>query len=299
LHDSKSVFAKRVHAVIEVEILGGLGNQMFQYALGRKLAFTTEQELVVNRSPFKTFKAQPFLLDKYFLDGEITDKPNVRPYFLKRVIFRLGKNGIRFGRKLYFAEESLEFHPEVLNLRGSVCLRGYWQSEKYFRDVREQLLNEFKPKQPLSLKAEEFLARIKARPSASLHVRRGDYITTASATHGALKMDFYKEAIAHLLSLEPEITFFVFSDDPKWVSVELAPTIPNPCVVVSGNGLSEVEEMQLMSACQHNIIANSSFSWWGAWLNKNPNKVVIAPKNWFQSKEKSSKDIVPENWLRL
>jgi len=141
--------------------------------------------------------------------------------------------------------------------------------------------------------------KIKEKNSVSLHIRRGDYLTMQKAidTIGVCPLDYYDKAIREITRKIKNPTFFIFSDDINWVKENLKTN--SPTIFVSGGKLKDYEELILMSKCKHNIIANSSFSWWGAWLNNNPNKIVIAPKKWFKDTSKNTRDLIPESWLKL
>ena len=165
-----------------------------------------------------------------------------------------------------------------------VMLNGYFQGERYFQDCEAIIRREFTViKIPGVLEGE----------SVAIHVRRGDYAhdPTTKAYHGLLGMEYYEKAIAYMIERVPGARFYLFSDDPAWIKKHL------PGTVISCGMMSDYEELCLMAQCKHQIIANSSFSWWGAWLNRNPQKIVVAPKQWFKSKDDN--DIVPKEWVRL
>lgn len=174
----------------------------------------------------------------------------------------------------------------------------YYQNEKYFIDIADEIKKEFVLKNDFSAKAKEYLQRIENSNSVSLHIRRGDYVANKkiNAYHGVCGLDYYNEAMKIIKEKINNPIFFVFSDDIHWAEENLKGT---EFVFVSCPEIEDVEELILMSKCKHNIIANSSFSWWGAWLNKNPEKIVIAPKRWFNDKKAEQINIAPANWLRI
>ena len=136
--------------------------------------------------------------------------------------------------------------------------------------------------------------------SVCIHIRRGDYVEDiiTNQFHGVCNLDYYYRSIEYIASKIKNPYFFVFSDDPLWVKQNLI--LKYPCDYIDQNfGKKDYEDMRVISKCKHNIIANSSFSWWGAWLNINPNKIVIAPKNWFKSKAINTKDLIPESWFKI
>lgn len=175
-------------------------------------------------------------------------------------------------------------------------LIGYWQSEAYFASIRSTLLSDFRLARPLSYRATEMAVNIRATIAVSLHVRRGDYATLPEVTsyHGICGQTYYRKAVQYMKSKVPDARFFVFSDDPAWCRQSLegsgAMTIVEPSD-------SAAEDMYLMSLCRHHIVTNSSFSWWGAWLNLRSDKVVIAPKLWISPIAPVQPDIIPPDWL--
>lgn len=267
--------------MIVVRILGGLGNQMFQYAYAKAL----EQKGYVVKldiSPFKKYKLHGgYHLDKFHID--VREASSFELIRAKSNVFRT------------FKEKSLLFNESFLQLPKSAYVKGYFQTERYFENVRSILLEQFQLKSALSPKAKDFEKEIQSTSiSCSLHIRRGDYVSNASAqaVHGSASLDYYQKAIDYIQQIEPNIQFFIFSDDIDWVKANL--TIKNQ-TYVEVNGLPH-EDMYLMSLCSHNITANSSFSWWGAWLNQNDEKVVISPKQWFVTKEN---EVACKSWIQL
>ena len=180
----------------------------------------------------------------------------------------------------------------MLNLQPPVYLEGYWQSDKYFQDVSTQLRRE------ISLKANG-IAPIEDANAVSLHVRRGDYISNpvTNQFHGASSVTYYQAAIDYITQHISQPHFYIFSDDMEWVKQHLP--LPQSVTYVSNGQLHDYEELVLMSHCQHHIIANSSFSWWGAWLNPSDQKIVIAPKQWFNNSAFDTTDLIPAAWIQL
>jgi hypothetical protein len=203
-------------------------------------------------------------------------------------------------RNVYFAESGMNFHSSFFSLPSNVYLEGFWQCERYFTNIRSVLLKEFTPKNQFNLANAELLSRINSVNSVAVHIRRGDYVTNpqASKFHGILPLSYYERAIKLIEEKIGNPEFFVFSDDQEWVKLNFK--IPYPVHFVEKNqGKDAVFDLALMAACRHNVIANSSFSWWGAWLNTNPLKIVIAPHRWFADSSVSSADLLPSSWYRL
>ncbi|MFH0972649.1 MAG: alpha-1,2-fucosyltransferase, partial [Patescibacteria group bacterium] len=186
---------------------------------------------------------------------------------------------------------------EILKLKDDIFLDGYWQTEKYFKDIEDIIRSEFTLKTEYSNLNPELIAKISSCNSVSMHIRRGDYITNQNTNefHGICFLDYYKKAINLIAEKFPNPTIFIFSDDLKWCKENIK--IKYPIVFVKGN--KNYEDLIMMSKCSHNIIANSSFSWWGAWLNNNPNKIVIAPQKWLNNPNINYSDIIPSTWIKI
>jgi hypothetical protein len=199
----------------------------------------------------------------------------------------------------YVSEPHHNYWSGINELPISSYLVGYWQSEKYFVKHKEVIRQELTFKNELSPENLATASSLLKTASVSLHVRRGDYVSSQATNdvHGVCTLDYYRNAISHMARSVESPRFFIFSDDINWVKANLQ--LDFPCEYIANNvGANSYVDMRLMSMCKHNIIANSSFSWWGAWLNSNPNKIVIAPKKWF-AKALSTEDLIPAKWVVL
>lgn len=182
-------------------------------------------------------------------------------------------------------------------------VRGLFQSEKYFKHIRPTILDTFSFKEPLDEMNQSYADLIGSSEAVSIHIRRGEFANDQkySKLIGSCDLAYYKRAIVSVVEQTKQrenIHFFVFSDDLPWAEENLS--LEFPATFVEGNsGKDSYRDMQLMSLCKHNIIANSTFSWWGAWLNNNPAKTVVAPKKWFAGWEYNTKDLIPESWLKV
>lgn len=267
--------------MIIVKILGGLGNQMFQYSMGKYLAVKHNTELRLNLAGFESYKTWKFELDNLNVDYKIYKQSFFKKY--KRI-----------------DEKHFHFDADMLNMSDNIYIVGYWQSEKYFKTIREHLLKDFSVKSAINKENQDILNLINSTNSVSLHVRRGDYLTNPSAStlHGTCTVEYYNNAIQYIARSVENPHFFLFSDDIEWVVENIKCDHPVKAVDINtiDNGY---DDLRLMMNCKHNIIANSSFSWWGAWLNNNPDKIVIAPERWFLTDEYSAEDVVPEEWIKL
>jgi hypothetical protein len=293
------------------QLIGGLGNQMFQYALGRSIALTTASELkldvdcLTSGSSVSTNTPRTLRLDACNVVIELADatecellKYGAAPAIKKWWCHLHGKPR-PYGRNCY-QERGMGFDKRMLHITGDAYIMGYWQSYKYFEDFSHILQDEFMPRDKLSPSTTKYLSKIKASNAVSIHVRRGDYVSnpTANAFHGTCDLQYYRRAIEAVEERVTDPRFFIFSDDLEWAKANLNFVYPAAFVEFTDR-VHEVEEIHLMGSCQHNIIANSSFSWWGAWLNDNPHRMVVAPKQWFRNPKINTSDLIPPDWLRL
>ena len=287
-------------------IIGGLGNQMFQYAVGRALSLERNMPFLVDVSQFENYdRHQGFELARIFnCSPQIATKNDVRGVLgsqsfsiIKKIVSRPFMTSLR--RQEFVLEPHFHFWRGV-DTTPSVCyLQGYWQSQRYYEKHLPAIREDFTFKLPLMGKNVDLAAHISQENAVSLHVRRGDYLSNKKTTalHGLCSIDYYREAIQNISSKIENPVFFIFSDDIAWVKKNLK--MEFACHYVDHNqGIESFNDMRLMSLCRHNIIANSSFSWWGAWLNPNQNKLVIAPKKWFAISI-NTEDLLPDGWISL
>jgi hypothetical protein len=293
--------------MIIVRMLGGLGNQMFQHAVGTALARHHQCELRWDLAAYGRLSSQrPFELKRVFgLDLLEADESSLRLVLGWRghpaVKTMFDHRYLTWARpKTYIAEPHFQYWPSLWSLHNSVYLDGYWQSEKYFKATSHSIHNAFAFSLPLSDRNQDLADKISACNSVSVHVRRGDYVSSPSTNqvHGCCSLEYYRQAAIRVLDQVIDAHFFVFSDDPEWVRANLA--LPASCTYIGHNqGATSYCDMQLMSMCQNHIIANSSFSWWGAWLSKAPDKLVIAPKQWFRRNLVDTSDLYCSEWVQL
>ncbi|APW36993.1 alpha-1,2-fucosyltransferase [Rhodoferax koreense] len=292
--------------MIVAKMTGGLGNQMFQYAAARALAWHKSQPLYLDLAGYETqTHHQGFELFRLFhckalvaAESEIRKTFGWRMQTALRDISTHPRLGILRTPKIV-NEPSVGFWPGFFEVPDDVYLSGYWQSEKYFSDVAGSIRSEFLFKTDLTDRNLEWSERIAKSNSVSLHVRRGDYVFNqrAQKLHGVMPLSYYEAAIAEISRLVQRPVFFVFSDDSHWCSQHIKAAAP--CHFLGHNtGAESFNDMRLMSLCKHNIIANSSFSWWGAWLNANEGRQVIAPRRWYAGAD-DSPDLLPASWLRV
>ena len=269
--------------MIIVRLKGGLGNQFFQYALGRTLAEMCKAELKMDITLFETYKLHaysmmPFNIQKNFASSDevraLTDrKLGITESLIRRVLRAPAKPA-----PAYIAEKYFHFDPDILDLKDGVYLDGYWQSEKYFVDLAGIIRQEFTVITQQTGKDKELAERMASCESVSLHIRRGSYtFPPYNSVHGTCSLDYYFGCVENLTRIIKHPHFFIFSDEPEWAHDNLK--ISYPTTVVDYNGADkDYEDLRLISQCKHHIIANSTFSWWGAWLCENTHKMVLAPK---------------------
>ncbi len=286
--------------MIIVNVKGGTGNQLFQYALGRHLALKNHDTLLLDSDGLARANETGDIYRPLALDAFNIEKKFATPEQIKKYKYPFGfiSKAWRYIRLHLLKKTNVAFDEKVLAYQGNMYLDGYWQSPKYFDAIRDVLLKEFTLKNPLSAAAAVFAEQIQQSTAVSLHVRRGDYVKNPRVLKefGVCSIQYYEAAISHIEKQVSNPTFFVFSDDIAWVQEHLP--VGSQAIFVHGDNIKDYEELTLMSMCKHNIIANSSFSWWGAWLNNHPNKIVIAPTPWFETTEYDIA-LIPPTWTQL
>lgn len=279
---------------------------MFQYAAGRSLSLSKGTPLRLDISGFANYGLhQGFELQRIFnCPVHIADEADVRRIlgwqFSPRVRrFLLRSSMAAFRRKEFIVEPHFQYWRGISSAPNDCYLMGYWQSEKYFVEAAPQIRRDFTFRQPLEGQNAELAQQMASVNAVSLHVRRGDYASNpqTTATHGLCSLEYYRASIQHIAERVHKPHFFVFSDDIAWVRENLKIDFHHQHVN-HNHGAASYNDMRLMSMCKHHIIANSSFSWWGAWLNPSPHKIVLAPSGWFAN-ETNTQDLIPQSWVRL
>lgn len=279
---------------------------MFQYAAGKALAEHHHVELKLDTGDLRFYSNRTFELNHFNISAEVASNIELEKYFgrnrikylmiLKESLWRR----IHLRRKKVYFERHFHFDENFLKLGDDVCINGYWQSERYFKNIELLIRKEFLFKDSPMETNQKLIEKIQSCSSVSIHIRRGDYVTDkiTRITHGILDERYYSEGVKLIASKIKEPVFFVFSDEPGWARENLK--IKYPTVYVDNNSAENAfEDMRLLSLCKHHIIANSSFSWWGAWLSENKDKIIIAPIKWFNKFKADTKDLYPESWIQL
>jgi hypothetical protein len=289
--------------MVVTQITGGLGNQMFQYAVARAISLRTGQSLLLDLRHFENKNTRKFVLNNFSIPCVMTSSIGHKDLdytgsFIRRFAMQFLKP--RIQKTKFIRERKFNFDERILNIDGNVYLSGHWQTEKYFLEFRNEILSDFLLRFPLSKGGELLYSQIRTDNTVALHVRRGDYVTNGNSNrfHGVLPLSYYEKATQLLLSRDRRLKFYVFSDDTKWCMQNLN-FLNGARFIGDCKGIPDYEQLYLMSKCNHNIVANSSFSWWGAWLNENSTKTVVAPKSWFQRKGINTDDLIPDGWIRL
>lgn len=282
-----------------VKIKSGLGNQMFQYAFAKALEKLTGESIMLDLSQYKIEHLHNGYELKKLFDIDLPEAPKETVELLSTIPDNLIKRIQRkfFTKPTHYIEDESVFNGNVFEMQGSCYFEGYWQSEKYFEPVKNSIHDIFKFKPPINHSTEQMISKIDGS-TASMHVRRGDYLLGKNRSLNVCTMNYYNSAVNLLQSYHSIDKFIIFSDDIPWCKKNLS--YKNIELVFADWNTAEDswQDMYIMSKCNHNIIANSSFSWWGAYLNEHWNKMVIAPEQWKRN-EKRNLRIIPSDWTSL
>lgn len=296
--------------MIVIRLKGGLGNQMFQYALGRILSIKNNTELAFNieayedKSPrlFKSnFAMRDYDLEVFNIKGRIANKSEIP------LLYRMYGKGklmvlIDAVRRRVFKHKAQElytqrFNPYMLSLGKNSYIDGFFQSPKYFIGYEDIIRQDFKLRNEPSDNIKQMYKDISNNESLCMHVRRGDFV--GNPNHDVLDSDYYNKAISLLEGKTNIDTIYIFSDDIQWCKDNMHFNYPTVFVSEEYAGLKGEGHMYLMSACKNFIIPNSTFAWWGVWLSENKNKKVVAPKIWTKDSNNDMGDLILEDWITI
>jgi len=317
--DNDALAAAPAHdRTVVARLFGGLGNQMFQYAAGRSLAVKTGSRLVLDATGFTLPTVRRgYALDGYPLAAEIRfdgyrHSPRLsavqfpaaqRSGWIDRAARLLRARNIPIGRSAgenvfsVFNERSFDFDGRFRECGPQTYLVGYWQSERYFGDVAGPVRQELTYQRPPDPANTQWLARIRAANAVCVHVRRGDYLLPAHFKHhGLCSADYYRRSMALVRERLIDPRFLIFSDDWPWCREHLAEA--DAVIVEANKPEAAQDELRLMAACRHHVIANSSLSWWAAWLAASSGQIVVAPTPWF-TRRPVTPDLFPPGWVTL
>lgn len=297
-----------------MKMSGRLGNQMFQYALGRHLSIINNQPLKISHLTYPKAKIKPdsykdscnFNLFQFDIKAQSITKEELVDFghipFLKKVYSSIE---IYFFKNTYYKQTSVKepvgnnqiFDQRILKFPyKDVYFRGFWQSEKYFIDIRDVIISDFTVKEPPDKYNSSVIEKINSTNSISLHFRRGNN-TNPDNSVGTLSFDYYQKAVDYITNKIKDPHFYIFSDDIVWVKNNFKINFPH--TYIENDLDKDCDDIRLMSNCKHHITANSTFSWWGAWLCTNPNKIVVVPERNAQNIDRLNPDLYPESWIKI
>ena len=293
--------------MVIVQLHGGLGNQLFQYAAGRAISSRTGAPLKLDISLFQTYRLRTYRLGLFSIIEQFAcpeEIQRLRSPSIRQVrawlSARMRRSLLPYYQHPVLRERSRSFDPNVLKAGRNTYLIGYWQSEQYFADISGIIRNEFSLRHEPDEVNRLVLKEMESTNSVSLHIRRGDYVVNpkTNRVHGVLGMDYYRTAVSFIAARVEQPRLFVFSDDIPWCQQHLE--VPCPTFFMEHNAEEkDYEDLRLMTNCKHHIIANSSFSWWGAWLSEYPQKLVVAPRKWYTEAEYDPASRFPSDWTVL
>ncbi len=291
--------------MIYVKIHYGLGNQMFQYAFAKSLSLYLNKPFKLDLSfysyePDVDIAKRTYALNNFNINENIATVQEIlrytRPNFILRRIRQFEKYILPLVYRSFITEVDRTFDERLFGLKRTCYLHGYWQNELYFHEYAQIIRNDFSHKNQPDNHNQNLLDKIQCQDNAvGMHIRRGDYLTDKHAVTNLelCNIDYYHKAIDYLNERIENLHFFIFSDDTEWAKKNIK--LANATYIDDYNNQTPHEDLRLMSACKHFIIANSSFSWWGAWLGVGKDKIVVGPKKWF----KNGDNIMPDSWVKI
>ncbi len=291
-----------------VELTAGLGNQLFQYAHAKALSVKLKQDLYFDLSFFERWKDDVYRLDNFNTVVKKASEEDInklkrrlkKPDLYRKIIRKFGFSPYS-NSQFHFDNDRIDnTSPETIKKLSDLFVSGYFADQRYFMDIEDIIRKEYTLKNGFNEQNKVFENKIKNCHSVSLHIRRGDYVNNPFFAN--IPLEYYKKAMDYMLQKNRDSVFFVFSDDLNWVKDNLNYNAEIQYVDVNSSK-TDYMDLMLMASCEHNIIANSTFSWWGAWLNNNSGKIVIAPQKWFNDtnaqKIYSAGRLVPANWIKM
>lgn len=292
--------------MIITKIIGGLGNQIFQYAIARRIAHDVGQDFYLDTADFSWYR-RPYFLDRFNIQGKTlpeSDAKKWRAHEGKHSWRRWLEERKPMVRRNYRLEpESIyyTFDENVLRLppKGDLYLNGYWQHEKYFMPIREILLRDFTLKPEHAAADNPIMRSVREAESVGIHFRRGD--DQVNKMYGTPTLEYYAEGVEEIAKRNPGKTLklFVFSNDIAWVKENFKSEYETKILEPQDN-LTDYQEFSALASCKHQVIANSTFSWWAAWLNDHAGRVIVGPKEWLINERRyDTSELLPPSWIRL
>ncbi len=289
--------------MIIVELMGGLGNQLFQYAMGRSISLKNKARFRIDLSFFENYEWHEYSLEPFNIKAAIATKEQCEALKKRHnsIANKVLRNTINKGH-VFVKEKSILYNAAYKKITDPAYLHGYWQCERYFRDYTDVLRRDLQINIPPSPANAVILEEIGKSNAVSLHIRRGNYVTVPlfNSILGTCSLEYYARGMEHISKRVSNPVFYVFSDDISWAKENLKGNYSFVFVDIN-DAKHDYEDLRLMQNCKHHIIANSTFSWWGAWLNPSTDKIVIAPAKWFADpeKNKTAAYLVPGNWTKF
>lgn len=289
-----------------IKLQGGLGNQLFQYAFGKAIEFYTKIPVefddikYLGKNPYRNYELSRYNTNVVLIDH--TRKKSILKKILRELlIIKHLKNKVNVYKNkkiewIKLEDNSLTYCDKYKHIKKGMYIEGFYQCEEYFKEISDKIRQDFVFKEKLNDQNLEILNEIKSSESVSLHIRRGDYLSCSG--YGILSVGYYKKGLDIIKDKlkDKDLKIFVFTEDTAWAKENIKFDV-DTMFVNCNNSEEGYFDLELMRNCKHNIIANSSLSWWGAWLNNNPSKIVIAPDPWFIDIVNS--DIVPDEWIKV
>jgi hypothetical protein len=285
--------------------MGGLGNQMFQYALGRRLALDRGVPLKLDVSWYEGQDNRSYSLCNLAIKADIASAKQIfsmksySSFLPVHVVWKAAQRFLPYYKRRVVKEQEIgTYDPNILHCPDHAWLNGYWQSEKYFQEIKKLICQDFSPRRKFPRRVLQMALLMHSNPnSVSIHIRRGDYLTEFSQSFATCSIDYYKQAVLHISAIINKPHFYIFSDDIEWAKNNLVFN-EGMTFIEPDTKIGDFMDMYLMSQCRHHINANSSFSWWGAWLGEKTDSIVIAPNRWYTN-DSYPKDTIPERWVKL
>ena len=302
---------------LTVHLMGGLGNQLFQYAFGRRLAMANGAELYLDASGYPSrVESDPAKglrtcqLSEFNIVGSIFERPVSSPT-RRRSSARIWRRVLRTldlvadKRKPYYARREIVEPPEnhflfdsrvlARTIRGAVSIRGYWQSEKYFAQIEPELRQEITLRHALDSANQRLATLIMSTTAVGVHIRHGDNASAVAPSLGVLPAEYYAKTLMAVKKEVRDARFFVFSDDVSWAKEFLGDMV-DVCYVEHNSPAKSHADLWLMSLCRHHVLANSTFGWWAAWLGRTAEQIVFAPRRYYQNVDRPNPDLYPLDW---
>jgi hypothetical protein len=289
--------------MVIVKLISGLGNQLFQYVLGRQLAIANNVPLKLDTSFYETQSLRDYKLGCYNIAAQIASKADIENILKKHhPIAKIQRYFLGYNKYHYQQKNPWYYDPRLADkIKNGIYLDGYWQSHRYYTNINDNLLYEVTLAEAEASEYNLYSIIRQDEQSVSIHIRRGDYMTDSEANKmmGVLPLAYYHQAVAYIRKHVSNPRFYIFSDDLNWAADNLKPEGPVILMDIA-NGKKDYIELDMMSKCRHNIIANSTFSWWAAFTNRNPGKIVIGPKNWVTVPQINAEiDLLFPEWIKM